>query len=66
MWSTISFELCTLFQKLLQKVVTKRTSDMKVYYTIPLNYWLTRHPENFKSKLCYFQERLSLRYNNIT
>ena len=39
---------------------------MKVYYTIPLNYWLTRHPENFKSKLCYFQERLSLRYNNIT
>ena len=35
---------------------------MEVYYTIPLNYWLTGHPENFKIKLCYFQESLSLQY----
>ena len=33
---------------------------MKVYYIIPLNYQLTGHPENFKIKLYYFQERLSL------
>ena len=38
---------------------------MKVYYTIPLNYRLTGHPENFKLKLYYFQKRLSLRYNII-
>ena len=37
---------------------------MKVYYKIPLSYHLTRHPENCKIKLYYFQERLSLRYNN--
>ena len=36
---------------------------MKVYYIIPLNEWLTGHPENFKIKVYYFQERLSLRYN---
>ena len=30
---------------------------MKVYYIIPLNCWLARHPENFKIKLYYFQER---------
>ena len=28
-----------------------------------LNYRLTGHPENFKIKLYYFQERLSLQYN---
>ena len=56
---TISFELCTLFQKLVQKVVKKRTSNMKVYYIIPLNNQSTGHPENFKIKLHYFQERLS-------
>ena len=38
---------------------------MKVYCTIPLNNRLTGHPENFKIKLYYFQERLSLRYNII-
>ena len=30
---------------------------MKVYYIIPLNYWMTGHPESFKVKLYYFQER---------
>ena len=38
---------------------------MKVYYIIPLNYQLNRHPENFKIKLYYFQDRLSLSYNII-
>ena len=38
---------------------------MKVYYIIPLNYRLTGHPENFKIKLFYFQESLSLRYRMI-
>ena len=66
MWSTISLELCTLFQKLMQKVVTKRTSNMKVYYIIPPNYWLTGHPGHFKIKQCYFQEKLSLQNSNIT
>ena len=33
---------------------------MKVYYIIPLYYLLTGHPQNFKIKLYYFQERLSL------
>ena len=41
----ISFELRTLFQKLVQK-----TSNMKVYYVIPLNYQLTGHAENLKIK----------------
>ena len=47
----------TLPIKLVQKVVTKRTSNMKVSYVIPLNYWLTGQPENFKIKLCYFQDK---------
>ena len=64
--STISFELCTLFQKLAQRLIKKRNSTMTVCYIIPLNYRLTEHPENFKIKLCCFQERLSLQYNNIT
>ena len=34
---TISFELCTLFPKLVQKVVKKGTSNMKVYYIILVN-----------------------------
>ena len=51
------FELCTLFQKLVQKIVEKGTSNTKVYYKIPLNYCLTEHPENFKAKLYYFQKR---------
>ena len=38
---------------------------MKIYYIIPTHYRLTGHPENFKIKLYYFQERLSLRYNII-
>ena len=38
---------------------------MKVHYIIPLNYQFTGHPENFKIKLYYFQERLSLRCNII-
>ena len=38
---------------------------MKVYYIVLLNYRLTGHPENFKIKLFYFQERLSLWYNII-
>ena len=62
---TISFELCTLFQKLAQKVVEKGSLNMKVYYIISLNDRLTEHPDNFKIKLYYFQERLSLRYNII-
>ena len=33
---------------------------MKVHYIIPLNYRLTGQPENFKIKLYYFRERLSL------
>ena len=33
---------------------------MKAYYIIPLNYQLTGHEENSKTKLYYFQERLSL------
>ena len=37
---------------------------MKVYYIIPLYYLLTGHPQNFKIKLYYFQERLSLQHNN--
>ena len=36
---------------------------MKVHYIIPLNYRLTGQPENFKIKLYYFRERLSLWYN---
>ena len=59
----ISFELCALFQKQVQKHVKKRTSNMKVYYIIPLNYQLTGHPEILKIKLYYFQERLSIQYN---
>ena len=62
---TISFELCTLLQKLVQKVVNQKTSNMTVYYIIPLNYQLTGHPENFKIKLYYFQERLNPRYDKI-
>ena len=57
---TASFELWTLFQKLMQNVVKERTSNIKVYYIIPLNYRLTGHPENFKIKLYYFKERSSL------
>ena len=53
---TIYFELCTLFQKMVPKVVQKRTWNMKVYYINPLNYQLTGHPENFKIKLYHFQE----------
>ena len=49
----------------MQDAVKKRTSNMKVYYKIRLNYRLNGHPENFKIKLYYFQERLSLRYNII-
>ena len=59
------FELRTFGQKLVQKIIKKGTSNMKVYYVIPLNYRFTRRPENFKMKLYYFQERLSLRYNII-
>ena len=65
MWSTVSFKLRTLFQKLVQKVVKKETLNMKVYCMIPLNYRLTGHPENFKMKLYFFQEKVSLRYNII-
>ena len=57
-------ELCSILT-FLQKVVKKRTSNVKVYYIIPLNYFFTGHPENFKIKLYCFQERLSLRYNII-
>ena len=38
---------------------------MKVYYIITLTYRLTGHPDNFKIKLYYFHERLSLQYNII-
>ena len=38
---------------------------MKEYYVIPLNYRFTGNPENFKIKLYFFQDRLSLRYNII-
>ena len=40
-----------------RKLLKKRTWNMKVYYIIPLNYQFTGHPENFKIKLYYFQER---------
>ena len=53
-------KVVSLFQKLVQKVIKKRTSNMKLYYIIPLNYCLTGHPEDFKIKLYHFQERLSL------
>ena len=51
---SISFELCTLFQKLVQKVVNKRTSNMTVYYKIPLDYQLTGHLE--KSNYIIFKK----------
>ena len=38
---------------------------MKVNYIILRNYRLAGHLENFKIKLYYFQERLSLRYNIV-
>ena len=57
---TISFELCTLFQKMVLKVAKNRNSNMKIYYINPLNYQLIGHLENFKIRLYYFQERLSL------
>ena len=46
----MSLELCTLFQKLLQKVV-KKSLNVKVYYVTQLNNDLTGHPEKFKIKL---------------
>ena len=58
MLSTISLELCTLFQKLVQKLVIKRTSNMLVYYIIPLNYWLAGHSENLKSNNVIFKKDL--------
>ena len=58
MLSTISLELCTLFQKLVQKLVIKRTSNMLVYYIIPLNYWLAGHSENLKSNYVIFKKDL--------
>ena len=54
-----------LFSKNSCRELLKKTSNMKVYYIIQLNYQLTEYPENFKIKLYYFQERLSLRYNII-
>ena len=51
------------FRKLLKHKI--RTSNMTVYFIIPLNYRLTGHPETFKVKLYYFKERLSLWYNII-
>ena len=62
---TVSFKLCILFQKLVQKVV-KRTSKMKVYYIIPWNYWFTGHPDYFKIKLYYFQEMFDYVSSEIT
>ena len=44
---TISFKLCTLFQRLVQKLVEQRTLNMKVYYLISLD---------LKIKLYYLQE----------
>ena len=58
-------KLCTLFQKLVQRVVEKGSLNMKIYYIIPVSNRLTEHAENFKIKLYYFQERLS-RWYNIT
>ena len=52
-------KLCTLFQKLVQRVVEKGSLNMKIYYIIPVSNRLTEHAENFKIKLYYFQERLS-------
>ena len=40
---TTSFELSALFQKVVQKASQKGTSNMKVYYIIPLKYRLTGH-----------------------
>ena len=58
-------KLCTLFQKLVQRVVKKGSLIMRIYYIIPVNDRLTEHPENFKIKLYCFQERLSRWYNII-
>ena len=45
------FRIMNSFPKLVQKVVTKRTFNMKVHHIVPLNYWLTGHLENFKINL---------------
>ena len=58
-------EVISLFQKLVQKFVKKRTLSMKVYYIIPRSYQLNGHPETFEIKLYRFEKRLSLRYNLI-
>ena len=53
------------FPKTGAETCSKRISNMKVYYIIPLNYQLKGHPENLKNKLYYlylFQERFSFRY----
>ena len=49
------FQIMHSFPKIGAEVVKKRTSNVKVYYIISLNYSLTGHPENFKIKLYYFQ-----------
>ena len=48
------FELYTLFQKLEQKIVKKRTLNMKVYYIILLSYQFTEDLENTKSNNVIF------------
>ena len=48
------------FQTTSAKNCWKRTLNMKVYYITTLNYQLTGHPEKFKIKLYYFEERLIL------
>ena len=47
-------EVISLFQKLVQKFVKKRTLSMKLYYIIPRSYQLNGHPENFEIKLYRF------------
>ena len=59
------FQIMVSFPKTSAESCYKRTSNMKVYYIIPLNSRLTGDTENFKIKIYYFYERLSLRYNLI-
>ena len=43
----------------------KLLKNLEYESLFPLNYRLTGHPENFKIKLYYFQERLNVWYNII-
>ena len=48
------FQIMHSFPEIVAEVVRKQTSNVEVYYIIPLNYRLTGHPKNFKIELYYF------------